>query len=248
MCACAKEYKKETGSEHVSLSRDMIFHLLTSSRKTGKLEQKIENLVNLLANAQGVHLNLEQQQLTPPESHSQPELPNTAQEIKTPTFSGQRIPWTPHHSALNTTTYSGSQVSSGAIQVQGATILNIENPSAPSREHFSSSIWNLPDHEGEALLCKFKDVFIPHFPFIPLSSNMSLAEFKIRRPHVLKAIWTVAFQDNRKRQIEMGKEVMVDISTAMFVRAEKNLDMLECLILMNAWYVFLYERQLFITT
>jgi hypothetical protein len=222
------------------LSRDIDFHVLMSSRNTAKLEQKIESLVALLANTQGMNLNLEQ--LTPPESHSQVEMP-PAQEVPTTACSGPTIPWEPLFTRQNLPTSPRTQVPSGSLQIQGTTILHVEHPATPSRQHFSSSIWTLSDHESEVLLTKFRECFIPHFPFITIPSSMSTAELKVHRPHLLKAAWTVAFQDNRKRQIEMGKDLMVDISTSMLVRGERDLDMLQSLILMNAWYVLSQARQ-----
>lgn len=205
------------------------------SRNTAKLEQKIESLVSLLANSQGVNLNL--QQLTPPESHSQVELPPPAQEVPTTACSGPTIPWEPLFTRQHLPTSPRTQVPPGSLQIQGTTILHVENPPIPSKQHFSSSIWTLPEHESEVLLTKFRECFLPHFPFIIIPASMSIAELKIHKPHVLKAAWTVASQDNRKRQIEMGKDLMVDISMSMLVRGEKDLDMLQSLILMNAWYV-----------
>lgn len=50
----------------------------------------------------------------------------------------------------------------------------------------------------------------------------------------------VASQGDRPRQLEMAKQIATDVAAAMLLRGEKSLDMLQSLILYNAWLVLIY--------
>ncbi len=47
----------------------------------------------------------------------------------------------------------------------------------------------------------------------------------------------VASYKNRASQIEVSKDIVRDITSAMLLRGEKSLDMLQALIVYNAWSV-----------
>ncbi len=215
-------------------------HMLRmANRSTAKLEQKIESLVALLDNAQGVNINLDQ--LTPPESHSHSEPSPSVQppsDVLAP--SGASSSWTP-----STCEQSASKPSENLAlrlgEFPGTAVLPLDSSAAtPTKEHFSSKIWQLSDHDGDRLLCNFREHFLSHFPFIIIPSKTQ-PELRTRNPYLLKAIWTIAFQENRARQINMSKDLMVDISTSMLVGGERDLDMLQSLILLNAWFVLLFS-------
>ncbi|KUJ23485.1 uncharacterized protein LY89DRAFT_663914 [Mollisia scopiformis] len=201
---------------------------------TAKLEQKIESLVNLLANAQGVNLD----QLTPPESnaHSEPSpAPQHAEDV--PVMVGPLGRWEPGFPAQSVGASGITPISLRPAEFPGTATLPTDiSLTGVIKQHFSSNLWKLSDQEGEQLFVKFQEQFLLHFPFIMLLSKYS--EMKSRKPYVLKATWTIAYQSQRARQIDMCKDLMVDISTSMLVRGERNLDMLECLILLNAWAYF----------
>lgn len=47
----------------------------------------------------------------------------------------------------------------------------------------------------------------------------------------------VASENHRARQLEMARFMTVEIATALILRGERNLDMLQGLIIHNAWSV-----------
>lgn len=208
--------------------------MLIFNRSTAKLEQKIESLVTLLASAQGVKLD----QLTPPESLPQSESSPVAPHLPDvePRQPESSLPWPPAYPTHHGVPSCGILRSP---EFPGTAALTLDNSVAAkqTKDHFSSDIWKLSDQDGDRLLNKFRENFFFHFPFILVPPNMSSSELRSQKPYLLKAIWTITFQDGRTRQIEMSKDLMVDISTSMLIRGDKDMDMLECLVLLNAWFV-----------
>lgn len=62
-----------------------------------------------------------------------------------------------------------------------------------------------------------------------------ICRLRAQRPWLLKAVYIVACQEDRVLQLEMSREILLEIATAMLLRAEKSLDLLQCLIIYNAW-------------
>jgi hypothetical protein len=96
---------------------------------------------------------------------------------------------------------------------------------------------NVQLKEGDDLLSIFREQFSPRFPFIIIPPNLSSSELQAQKPWLHKAITVVASQGNRTRQLELAKEIASEVALAMLLRSERSLDMLESLIIFNAWLV-----------
>jgi len=94
-----------------------------------------------------------------------------------------------------------------------------------------------PMQDANILLRTFKEQFQPRFPFIAIPDDMSADLLRSQNPWIYRAVVMIAFQDDRFRQIEISKQFLIEISASMLVRGEKSLDMLQGLILYNAWSV-----------
>lgn len=57
------------------------------------------------------------------------------------------------------------------------------------------------------------------------------------RPYVAQAIAVAALYGDLERQCQLARELMKDITDAMFMRGEKSLDLLEGLLVTIAWSV-----------
>lgn len=87
------------------------------------------------------------------------------------------------------------------------------------------------NEDGEFLLKIYRDHFALRFPFVVIPSNLSASAFRSQRPWLYKAITTVASQDRRAEQLKMGRSFMSEIAMAMLIDGEKNLDMLQSLLI-----------------
>lgn len=211
---------------------------------TAALEQKIESLVSLLSSSQGASIR-SSSHLTPPESQgfSEPSPPDKRQHEREEglpeDFPSPDRRWADlHPKAVN----GQSWVSSGIVCARDFVgghdlfppILDESGVqiSPPNRQGIHPAP---PMQDANILLRTFKEQFQPRFPFIAIPDDMSADLLRSQNPWIYRAVVMIAFQDDRFRQIEISKQFLIEISASMLVRGEKSLDMLQGLILYNAW-------------
>ncbi len=107
---------------------------------------------------------------------------------------------------------------------------------------FSNDIQATPQHlpqdyDDVYRFTVFKERFAPHFPFVVIPPLITCEELQNKRPWLYRVIILIASQYQRVCQIDKAKRFLLDISAAMLLRGERNLDMIEGLILYNAWSV-----------
>jgi hypothetical protein len=92
-------------------------------------------------------------------------------------------------------------------------------------------------HDSRRLLNVYRERFAPHFPFIHIPDGTSAEELRNQKPWLYRTILMIAAQEEILRQQELGKQIVSDIASAMLLRGEKNLDMLQSLCVCNLWSV-----------
>jgi hypothetical protein len=90
----------------------------------------------------------------------------------------------------------------------------------------------------EHLLNVYRECYEPGFPHIVLPPNITARELKAKKPWLSDTISMVASHGNRTKQLSMAKEIIMEISAALFIRCEKSLDLLEALIVYNIWQYY----------
>jgi len=96
---------------------------------------------------------------------------------------------------------------------------------------------NSQSSEPESLFRVFREQFAIHCPYTIIPPGVSAQDFSESQPWLYKTILMIASFGDRNRQLEMGKKIGQEISEAMLLRGEKSLDMLQCLLVYNSWYV-----------
>lgn len=91
--------------------------------------------------------------------------------------------------------------------------------------------------EAMGLLNHFRTFFVQHFPFVTIPMDMSSEELRQQKPYLYRTIMMVAAHDQPVRQLEMGKEILSGFSTTLLFKAEKSLDLLQAMLVYNAWFV-----------
>lgn len=91
--------------------------------------------------------------------------------------------------------------------------------------------------EAMGLLNHFRTFFVQHFPFVTIPMDMSSEELRKEKPYLYRTIMMVAAHDQPVRQLEMGKEILLGFSTTLLLKAEKSLDLLQAMLVYNAWFV-----------
>jgi hypothetical protein len=109
----------------------------------------------------------------------------------------------------------------------------VSAPPSVSRPSIDLKIIN-PEH----LLNVYIECYEPGFPYIVLPPNITARELKAKKPWLSDTISMVASHGNRTKQLSMAKEIIMEISAALFIRCEKSLDLLEALIVYNIWQYY----------
>ncbi|TVY94178.1 Transcriptional regulator, partial [Lachnellula willkommii] len=206
---------------------------------TAQLEEKIESLVNLLAAAHGAVVksdelsptqNSDQDQSvrsTPPDSHIPPASLQFNLEAPVP----DRGSWaTPTQSQLPTHDVS-AMLGSGCI-----TNVTSRPVPQPSTGYVPLTYNTMQDEED--LLRVYKEQFAIRFPFIVLPPHATSSELRTQKPFLHRAIMLVASNRKRMQQVEMAKQLSMDIAGALILRGDRSLDMLQALVTYNAWSYF----------
>ena len=179
-------YEKETAftkCNHVYSIDPPFLHLMTNSlSRNAALEQKIENLVNLLSTAQGITPTSAQP--TPPESQPRSEAsPNSFHQPQ-------------GNAAIKPIDLSWAAVSQSCRTAwQGAACeLEPQHDPLPTVPQSSESILHLlhdgrsdshnivPVNDPRRLLNVYQEQFAPHFPFIHIPESTSAEELRSQKP------------------------------------------------------------------
>lgn len=216
----------------------------SSNRNTAQLEEKIESLVTLLAAAHGTAVkadNLSPQssdqtisvQSTPPISNPTSAIwGNQDASWNGPARTQDQLPVTPPDS-----TSLPSAQNAYAMSTPCAAPRPIPHPS----QSYSTSSFNITAESEEDLLRVFREQFLVRFPFIIIPPGLTASDLRVQKPFLHRVIMTVASEGRRVQQIEMSKEITMDIATALLMRGERSLDMLQALVIYNAWLVHQYS-------
>jgi hypothetical protein len=89
------------------------------------------------------------------------------------------------------------------------------------------------DGRQECLLDVFRERYFPHWPFVIIPSGLTANQLQNQTPWLHKTILMIASFEDRVHQLEVAKEIVLGISSAMLIRGDKNMDMLQSLILYN---------------
>jgi hypothetical protein len=92
-------------------------------------------------------------------------------------------------------------------------------------------------HDSRKLLNVYREQFAPHFPFIQIPDGISVDELRSQKPWLCRTILMVAAQEERLVQQELGKQIVSEMASAILLRGEKSLDMLQSLCICNLWSV-----------
>lgn len=199
-----------------------------SHRKAAALEQKIESLVNLLSAQAQTKIPPQSDYLTPPETHDANEIfPNRERPtIQHDTIIAPRSPY-----GTETLLQPASLPSTTNPDPAGSpvltTTLQVTEPVG-----FAAGSSPYPKHPN-ILLSIFREQFSTQFPFIAIPPAATAETLRSQKPWLYKTVLMIAYYEDRVAQLEAAKEIVLGITAGMLVRGDKNMDMLESLILYN---------------
>jgi hypothetical protein len=201
------------------------------------LEQKIESLFSLLSATQGITSTSNQPTppVSQPESEASPDSPN--QRSDEAAAKQNNLSW----ASVSQSCRSAWQQEAAKLREQRATLAappeSSDSTSHLLRDGCSDSRHLLQLHNSRHLLDVYRQQFAPHFPFIHIPDSVSAEDLRCQKPWLYRTVLMVAAQEERLRQQELGKQIVSDIASAMLLRGEKSLDMLQSLCICNLWSV-----------
>jgi hypothetical protein len=200
---------------------------------TTQLEQKIESLVNLLSAAQGGVL-AKPDYLTPPGNEDQYE-PTASTQCGQDSARPTQISWAapPLVGVQSKTSWSPDMPLHPAVQPSVVKPGHDPRPSGVNEDVNLVSTHIVSDGRQERLLNVFRERYSPHWPFIIIPSGLTANQLRNQKPWLHKTVLMIACFEDRVHQMEVAKETVLGISSAMLIRGEKNMDMLQSLILYN---------------
>lgn len=119
---------------------------------------------------------------------------------------------------------------------------------ASTLESISAPSIDLQVNDQDHLLKVYREYYAANFPFVIIPPNTTSKELAVTRPWLAITVSMVACHENRNQQMALAKQIIMEVSSALFVRCERSLDMLEGLIIYNVWLVILPNFPHFVVT
>ncbi|RAL07373.1 Zn(II)2Cys6 transcription factor domain-containing protein [Aspergillus homomorphus CBS 101889] len=90
--------------------------------------------------------------------------------------------------------------------------------------------------EADELLAKFRAQKMHHFPFVIIPPEMDVASLRDQYPFLLTCVVWASLEHNASLQLRMEGVIRQTIATRVFVNGERNMDLLQGLLVHSAWY------------
>ena len=89
---------------------------------------------------------------------------------------------------------------------------------------------------SEEILTIFRRDFCPEFPFVLLSSDETSASLRQEKPFLFMSVVAATSYADPQLQRRLAREIQKQIASRMIIKNEKNLDLLQGLLVCLAWY------------
>ncbi|KAI7491017.1 hypothetical protein KC351_g219 [Hortaea werneckii] len=218
--------------------------VLKSSRaaQLEKLENKIEHLVHTLSHQQGLphHLHSTNTQFPSPVqsknggNEKDLRIDQTSNMINAVCcdIPGDGI------ATPSTHTLTGSSPSYTAMSAPLQHSQPIDNNQAPLLDCTAQQYQSIGTSlmQAEILLDRYRRLLAPEMPFVVIPSHMTAQHLYTDKPLLLRAIVTVTYFHNLPGQRRMVKMMMRDVSERVLLNNEKNIGIIQAILVFVAWY------------
>ncbi|KAJ4050268.1 hypothetical protein NW761_005061 [Fusarium oxysporum] len=100
--------------------------------------------------------------------------------------------------------------------------------------------------EAQTLLDNYRNKAVQHFPFVPISSETTVASLRATKPFLFMCIMATMKFDNCSIQRQIGEEIRNQAHQRVLMQSESTLEILQGLLIYLAWYQYFfisYEKQ-----
>ncbi|KAL3425401.1 tRNA processing endoribonuclease [Phlyctema vagabunda] len=103
-------------------------------------------------------------------------------------------------------------------------------------QHFKTHTYER--HSPDSLLRRYQENLANQFPFVSIEESVGAEELCQSKPFLYKAILIAASFDDVPCQVSISKDIMKDMTNRLFEDGEKDLDLLQGLLIYIVWYQF----------
>ncbi|KAF2764246.1 hypothetical protein EJ03DRAFT_378776 [Teratosphaeria nubilosa] len=229
-CERCSRLKKDCTTREPSIRKRKIIKT-SRAAQLEQLENKIEHLVNALSASQNLN-----SQPSPPTSvtdNGASQLSTSHQEVLDSlcgdlpeTRDDCSVPSTVRHSVTSASPDTSNSHNS----------LQVSRSGQPTVTPDDYNQLGVVMHEAELLFARWRRLMAPMFPFVVVPEDVTARQLKSSKPLLLHAIVTVAhFHDLTKQQV-MVKQLIRNVSERILINNEKNLGILQSLLVFVSWY------------
>lgn len=97
--------------------------------------------------------------------------------------------------------------------------------------------FNLGTEEAELLLADFRMNMAHNIPFVVIPPFTTSNDLRRDRPLLWEAVVVATLYAQPERQEALGWKFMEEVSTRIFLKAEKSLDLLQGILIHLCWYI-----------
>lgn len=100
--------------------------------------------------------------------------------------------------------------------------------------------------EAQSLLDNYRNKAVEHFPFVPISSDTTIASLRATKPFLFMCIVATMKFDNCNIQHQIGEEIRNQAHQRVLMQSESTLEILQGLLIYLSWYQYFfisYEKQ-----
>jgi hypothetical protein len=94
------------------------------------------------------------------------------------------------------------------------------------------------DVEADLMLQTYRSEIQPLFPFVVILPSITFTLLRQEKPLLVLAILMVSCRHDQVRQTTIAKKLRELISHKMLIKGERNLDILQCLLVYLSWSVW----------
>ncbi|KAF5254691.1 hypothetical protein FANTH_624 [Fusarium anthophilum] len=100
--------------------------------------------------------------------------------------------------------------------------------------------------EAQSLLDNYRSKAVQHFPFVPISSEITVSHLRSAKPFLFMCVMATMKFDNCSIQHQIGEEIRNQAHQRVLMQSESTLEILQGLLIYLAWYQYFfisYEKQ-----
>ncbi|KAF5555876.1 cercosporin resistance protein [Fusarium mexicanum] len=100
--------------------------------------------------------------------------------------------------------------------------------------------------EAQSLLDNYRSKAVQHFPFVPISSEITVSDLRSAKPFLFMCVMATMKFDNCSIQHQIGEEIRNQAHQRVLMQSESTLEILQGLLIYLAWYQYFfisYEKQ-----